>query len=788
MASFKDCMRKAGLTKDVRAVGKTAYDRAYKAYAKEMGEELADKMATKKAFDEVDKEVRRLERNKLSQAEAIKRAKKTVRDYRGGKAPYAAAFGLFETPGFRGDLLKFGSVSSRIESVSRQAIAIATEGFAYTRPLKVGIDSGTERMKDVIYELAGRSTGNAQAAKAAESYKKMLDYLHGRFNAAGGKIPYRKDWVGFQSHDQATLRRDGLDKWTRYISPKLDWETIFEGVTPEVKEMQEFLRDAFVELTALREGKSGALSERRSLSRSLIFQDVEGWYEYQKLYGSGSPNEMIGQWMKGMARDIGRMEVLGPNPEATIKEIEELFKQSGDTGRRIRDLRNLDAYQAGELATPVNVGLARASTFVRHLNRATKLGGAVISALGDVFFARTARGMNGVIKHSRSLMPLGRVMAMMSSGGTEAQRFAAHMGLGAENWLAVNQGRFGDTQMLESLSSGSGRTADLVMRGTGLNAWTQANQWLHGLDQIHTLARWAGKSYGDMERLFRESLQRYGISEGEWKSLSGDMLDSFRGNKYMNVSRVHENNQVLGEKLYNMLVHESKFAVPVSSDRARAYALAGQEEGTVWGTAARHVLEFKSFPMSVTFFNLARAFDQSFGAHDRMYHMSQQLILVTLAGAVVLQAKSIQSGRDPHKLDDPRFWQAAMMQGGGFGLLGDFLFSWERNRHGMGIWGAPLGPTGSMIYDAFKQVAAPSGAGIVQYGQRHLTPGQNVWFARLLLERHFFDNLTQMVDPDAEKKFLARENWYKTTRGQRYWWKQGEGAPRREPDMSMGLQ
>jgi hypothetical protein len=57
------------------------------------------------------------------------------------------------------------------------------------------------------------------------------------------------------------------------------------------------------------------------------------------------------------------------------------------------------------------------------------------------------------------------------------------------------------------------------------------------------------------------------------------------------------------------------------------------------------------------------------------------------------------------------------------------------------------------------------------------TPGNNLWYGRLLFERYLFDNLQEMTDPKAEKNRKKYERKLKTERGQDYWWKKGDTAP-----------
>ena len=60
--------------------------------------------------------------------------------------------------------------------------------------------------------------------------------------------------------------------------------------------------------------------------------------------------------------------------------------------------------------------------------------------------------------------------------------------------------------------------------------------------------------------------------------------------------------------------------------------------------------------------------------------LSAQLMLL---GGLAVQLKEIAKGNDPRPMDSAEFWLAAVMQGGGLGIFGDF-FSASTSRTGAG--------------------------------------------------------------------------------------------------------
>ena len=72
---------------------------------------------------------------------------------------------------------------------------------------------------------------------------------------------------------------------------------------------------------------------------------------------------------------------------------------------------------------------------------------------------------------------------------------------------------------------------------------------------------------------------------------------------------------------------------------------------------------------------------------------------------------------------------------------------------------------------------------MIQFLRRY-TPGSSVWFIRGIYERAILDQLLQMADPQAYKKFKKKMKKRQTEYKQSYWWKPGKALPDSAPDMS----
>ena len=129
-----------------------------------------------------------------------------------------------------------------------------------------------------------------------------------------------------------------------------------------------------------------------------------------------------------------------------------------------------------------------------------------------------------------------------------------------------------------------------------------------------------------------------------------------------------------------------------------------------------------------------------------------------------------------------------MLQGGGMGILGDFLFS-PTNRFGGGWTATVAGPTASdletiashLFIDGFKEVAFGDKTMQEHFGAKgarllkQWTPYQ-LWYVRTVMERAIFDNINKIADPKWHEKQRRAETRMRK-KGQEYWWKPGESAP-----------
>tara|TARA_R110000764_G_scaffold38197_2_gene84553 strand:- start:416 stop:1039 length:624 start_codon:yes stop_codon:yes gene_type:complete len=200
---------------------------------------------------------------------------------------------------------------------------------------------------------------------------------------------------------------------------------------------------------------------------------------------------------------------------------------------------------------------------------------------------------------------------------------------------------------------------------------------------------------------------------------------------------------------------------------------------------------FKNFPVTILYNNLGRYMKLETKTSSAIM-MTNYLIGATIAGGLVLNAKQILYGRDPRDMTTRQFALAALLQGGGLGIFGDFLFT-NVNRFGRGAGTTAAGPLAGMGTDLVNLTAGNLvelysgedtnfGSEALQAAARY-TPGSSIWYLRLAGERMIIDNIQKMIDPKARAAFRRREKNLQRRYGQKSWWAPGQSSPARSPNM-----
>lgn len=679
-------------------------------------------------------------------------------------------------------------------------------------------------LRNFARELHGEKTGDSAAAELAEAATAAMRDARRDFNAAGGDIGDLADWGLPHSHDGDRVEAAGFEAWAAEIRGGLDWGRMIDhetgqpfaiaGGRPPPGRADEFLRDRFEQITTdgwatrqpsfMRRGLS--TGNTRQESRVLHFKSADDWLAYNETFGRGDPFQAMMAHLDGMARDTAQMRVLGPNPHAGLEYAIQLAEKRAQTDpwgssrkkavdqvrRRAHLSRNMLALVGGAANRPVNGLMAEFLAGTRQVLVSAQLGSAFLSAISDVGFQYAAAreiGMDpgGIIARQMKMMVSENDRMAALRTGVIADRLA-NTGSTAARYL----GEQWSPEITERLS-------DFVMRASALARWTETGRHAFQLEFMGYLADHAERAFDQLPAPLQGLLGRRGFSAEDWDAIRSTPLhvdDS--GATFLVPAQMRDRQDLAPEvadglaiRLMSVIHEQTEFAVPSASLEGQATMLDRTMPGTWMGELLRSGVMYKSFGLSVLYSQTRRMLMRE-GTFNRIKYAGSMMALLTLMGAVSVQMKDISKGRDPRPMDRPEFLAAAVLQGGGFGIFGDF-FAAAENRFGGGVAETLVGPAIGFADDTLKlgiSGAKAAAGGDANVGReavnwlRRYTPGASLWYMSLAAQRWGFDQLQEIVDPEAQRAFRRAERRRIRDYGNASWWQQGELAPDRAPQIT----
>lgn len=446
---------------------------------------------------------------------------------------------------------------------------------------------------------------------------------------------------------------------------------------------------------------------------------------------------------------------------------------------------------------PGNRTAAEVMQSVRNFISATSLGGAWISSLTDPAFGQDTRMRMGM---SFAKANFGRLMVAglkeLITNGNRQDAIDAMLGL--DSALSVMRRKAAEVRGVDH-RFWTGWLADRTLTWGLLTPWTQAGKHLMGLDVMKFLGSHAGDAFDSLPSGLQTALRTHGFDPVAWDVIrraplhEGRML---RPNEIIDALGSRE----LGERYLQMILRETRYAVPEGTVASRTIFTGAGKPGTLIGEMSRSAGQFKGFGVAVLMLHAARIAREvgAGNARDALGHGAALIITSTFLGAIAMALKDIRDGRDPRKwLDektwaDWRHWGAAFMQAGGLGIYGDLLFS-ETNRFGGGLESTVAGPLVGRAADVLG-VTAEIKAGLEgkktnfgRYGVNQLrrnVPFANHWALSLMYQRAVMDKLQMMADREAAAAFARANAKRRREYGQEYFWRIGDTAPTRLPNIS----
>jgi hypothetical protein len=728
-------------------------------------------------------------------------------------------------------------------TIRAQAQATFAAAIDHMRAKALGLKAEHARELDVLRGLYGE-TVPAEAKAAAEAFTQSAENLRQQFNEAGGLLAERKNWrLPNPDLDPAKVSAMGRDAFRRFVTDRVDRNDMLDNLTKQPLSDMRFndLLDRVFDIVSsdgspatLPSGTpdvpSGTLPARRMLANSrdvgrfFSWKDSASWMQVAEAFGTHqSPFHSMMAHIGGMADDIAAMRILGPNPEATKRFMAGLFdreskrlavqaentspaelaaatRQNRSIENRVKVEKkltdNLYAEVRGLNRIPQSLTLARGIGDVRHLLAAAQLGSAMISKFNDVgMLAMTAR-MNAL----PFMSIIKRGIELAGARGSEVH--LAQMGLTADS-MAHMAGET-DRLMGETIRSGmAAKISSAVIRASGLRRWNAVLRGAFGLEMMAHVARNRALRFAELSPEFRDALNRYGIADNDWNHIAGAAPFEPRPNALFTrpedvMAGGTADHVAAADKLARMIHTEMDFAIIEHDPVVHSLIVGDTRPGTISGEIRRSGSMYRGFISSIVSYHGARAFARGWDG-SRLGHAGITFLLMSAFGALSMQAKELNQGRDTLSLDPTtakglQAWGKSIVQGGGLGVFGDLMFADKTRTDNTwaSTFAGPVAGLGEDVLGKFLmrniQLAAAGKpthfAGDALYTAGRYMPGSTLWYSKLAFNRAVLDQAAQIIDPRARERFQRAESEARRDYGQSYFWHPGSAAPSRMPSIA----
>jgi hypothetical protein len=653
------------------------------------------------------------------------------------------------------------------------------------------------------------SSGSAEAQQIASAYNRVHKDMVARQNRAGAYIQQTEGYVMRQTHDTGEIQKLGrmpdgslskaesFKKWYATVLPLIDHAKTFKGLDPK-----DFMEKVHEGLYTGVHGKPadeaevaeffahGSLARSASAHRVLHFKDSNSAFQYNQMFGTKNFSDGVLSDLLFRSRNIVMMESFGPNPKETfdslLRDLSFKARESDDAAKQVKSLSDWRLHTAwaevsGSNEYPQNITLDKVSSGIRTITQLSKMGGVVLSSLGDKAFIQSEMSFQGM----SSLQTMGKQFSGMINRSTDQKALLHHMGIGLDAMIGNTISRY------TIHTTGTGTLHKIQQKFYDLNFmnwWNDTHKSIAGELMAAHLASNAGKQFADITPELAQTLKLYGIEHLEWEALRQSTEVAPNGENYMTTSSLKnipdssidalvlaKNQKVtpasrtrmrdsLEEKLRVFFVDRIDIAVPTPGAAERKFLNFGTQAGTPLGETLRLLTMFKSFPLTVTRKIGGREVYRNndtfkkflMNDHQGKFRLAQLIAMTTVGGYLSGVVKDAIKGRNPKPLvteDGNMNWKAinqAFLRGGGAGILGDFLFT-EYDRNYTTFTGAMAGPVFGQLDMASqgfsKLIRGEDPTNEFSKTLLSNTPFINLFYIRPILDYFIIWNIQEMTSP-----------------------------------------
>lgn len=551
--------------------------------------------------------------------------------------------------------------------------------------------------------------------------------------------------------------------------------------------------------------------------RELHFRSTDAWLAYNREFGHGTVTGSVFDHLHKLARNAGAMEIFGPDPLRMLERV------ANEQAQAIRNDASIDAKKArkqiaalgrvkewastrvmtGEAFIVGNTTIAQWGEGLRVWQALSKLGAVTISAITDpVVLANNlrfqgkgfAQAYGDVFRHY-----------LKGRGKGEDRAFAFLLGEGYSGLIDRLITPYAAADSPIGTLSGAAAT---FFRWSGLTGFTDVGRAAGSRIMAADMGRHAATAWQSLPERYRHVLRLHGIDAKRWEAVRRTAYAGQDGTPYLTpdrIARLDDNaiaglvtdqidalrQRVAGQEFHvqrgalierirveleidfrRFFADELSYGVLVTDARQQKVTTGGYRPGTLGGEAVRVAMQLKGFPMGFSQRVIGRALKsgprgatpaQTFMKNAG--HAGELVATLWVAGLFASWGKDLARGQTPKELwgDDGLNWAtvaAAMVQSGGAGIYGDFLFA-SSNRFGRSpietftgpVVGEILGKGLSMLIDAKN--AEPRASQITSFALGN-TPFLNLFYVRPALDFLVLNSLRESVSPGFLKRQAKR--------------------------------
>lgn len=617
---------------------------------------------------------------------------------------------------------------------------------------------------------------------------------------------------------RARLANRAMQRWVEFVNPLIDRSKYRSPETGELlndEELQQMLGSVWrtIATRGLAKEPDGmvsprgiSLAESMGAHRELHFKDPGSFLQANGAFGKGDIFQaMIGD-LRRKAQSIALMEQFGPDPEtgfltadAYAKSQQAVATSDGRHGSLINRLMFDELMgKASSAAEDRHDLINRFMQGTRNYITAAKMGMLLLSQVNDIATFRAIAQTDG-LDTGRAFRIALKMLDPRNSADREIARRQAILSQSVVNEVAE---RFGS----EQVSGLSRRLANWTVTFSGAEHWTNAMKMsFEALIGSH-VSDYRKAMFQDLDADFRNMLERYDIRAEDWDIIRQSESIGLTGVEVVTPLTVRQVSlpgdinegakkvQEAATKYGAMLAEEADTGMLTPDVHTHAWINQATRPGTWTGEFVRSLALFKTFGLAILTRAIPRIFAEGAG-YSGASVAGQWALGMIIGGAISMQLKDIAKGRNPQNMspiEDPaeaaRFWGAAALQSGGFGIFGDFLTA-DSSRFGQSKTSTFAGPVAGLFEDIHKLTVGNSQqaaegkethalAESIQFAKNN-APLMNLWYTRLAIDHLLFYTVQEAANPG----YLRRMKRNVERDGRSWWWAPDDNLPGSGPDL-----